>query len=521
MEDLDSKNYRHIKIVHAQINIVTFFTLFIFLNLDQIYGTPDAHVLKTSVEGNSEPPPWSPWIVSGPQQLVVILVEFQDVKHSVSNHTVYNRIMNMCYYFEEISYGKISINASIYADHWEVLNNTMAYYGEDDVKFGYTDKNSWFLLIDSITAWIDEVNFSLYDNLIVIHAGEDQSSNENRTELLWRQNYCSFGRFEKRTMYVKNKRFEFWGMAYDSEFEEMGLIAHEFGHSLGLPDLYVDNKSTSFDYFSLMARGDRLGDPEGTTPCHLDGWSKMMLKWLTPLEVKPKEKGETFIMEALESNSGLRLIKIPLTIFEYYLIEVRQKTGYDSYFPYNISLIITFVNSLKESLKGIVTIPQGGILIEGRKFEDSVNNIFVSFVSVNGSSVEVKVASKIMFITFDIPQYIEAYSPFTGLIYVIDRENRPVTNLKIYVLLDGENYTMVMTNVNGKSSFSIDFGLESMGIHSIKLVCSAITVGDVEKEVEITFPYTTINWLLFIGLCITLIYIILSRLRERKRRFWG
>jgi len=64
------------------------------------------------------------------------------------------------------------------------------------------------------------VNFSDYEYLSIIHAGQDQSSNENVTQLLWRQNYGFLGRTSKRTVWVGSKNYSFWGLAYDSEFEE-------------------------------------------------------------------------------------------------------------------------------------------------------------------------------------------------------------------------------------------------------------------------------------------------------------
>ncbi|MCL5884762.1 MAG: M6 family metalloprotease domain-containing protein, partial [Deltaproteobacteria bacterium] len=76
----------------------------------------------------------------------------------------------------------------------------------------------------------------------------------------------------------------------------VGVIVHEMGHLLGLPDLYptsttgqvvTDNVFSGAGVFDLMAYGmwgnNLLQDP--AIPAHLSAWSKSFLGWLTPTEV--------------------------------------------------------------------------------------------------------------------------------------------------------------------------------------------------------------------------------------------
>ncbi len=76
----------------------------------------------------------------------------------------------------------------------------------------------------------------------------------------------------------------------------VGVIVHEMGHLLGLPDLYptstagqvaTDNVFSGAGVFDLMAYGmwgnNLLQDP--AVPAHLSAWSKSFLGWLTPTEV--------------------------------------------------------------------------------------------------------------------------------------------------------------------------------------------------------------------------------------------
>ena len=69
----------------------------------------------------------------------------------------------------------------------------------------------------------------------------------------------------------------------------LGVFAHEFGHDLGLPDLYDTSGNTggaenSTGFWTLMSSGANIGDggPEGIgdDPTDLGAWEKLQLGWL-------------------------------------------------------------------------------------------------------------------------------------------------------------------------------------------------------------------------------------------------
>lgn len=78
-----------------------------------------------------------------------------------------------------------------------------------------------------------------------------------------------------------------WVLDYNmqSEYTEPSTFIHEFGHSLGLPDIYAratNNSTASWDAMSSTA------SPE---PQELSAWSRTVLGWLTPCVVRPQEFG--------------------------------------------------------------------------------------------------------------------------------------------------------------------------------------------------------------------------------------
>ncbi|MQA78682.1 MAG: M6 family metalloprotease domain-containing protein [Streptosporangiales bacterium] len=64
----------------------------------------------------------------------------------------------------------------------------------------------------------------------------------------------------------------------------LGVFAHEYGHDLGLPDLYdTQGGENGTGFWSLMSAGSWLGHGKGTigtTPGYMGAWEKLQLGWL-------------------------------------------------------------------------------------------------------------------------------------------------------------------------------------------------------------------------------------------------
>lgn len=480
------------------------------------------YIIMLSTLENSEvyaklenPPPWLPWNVAGVEKLVVICVEFSDITHSTDASTIRTRLNIMADYYYNVSYGRISIDVTFFGDHWERLNNTMEYYGQDT---GEThDVHSWQFLVDSVKAWDKLVDFDDYNSLLVIHSGEDQSSYPEMTELLWRQNHCNLGRTSKETLRVNSDEYTFWGLAYDSEFEEWGLVAHEFGHSLGLPDLYVENESLNFDMLSLMARGDRNGVPEGTCPAPLDGFSAQLLNWLTPTTVTLNSTEGIVEMTPLGYSSAT-LLKIPLSESEYYLIEVREKSGNDKYTVSSTSAIVYLVDEMKRSKEGIATVLDGGFVSQGETYSDAANSIFVSFISFNSSThlATVGLSAQLIFVDMDIPELTECFFTTKGRVQVFDSNNNPVEGIPLNISI-GENYCIqVLTDHKGKADFQFEFTFNELGNRFARISSPYMLAGETDKGILVVFPWALFVILVLLISCIVTLILIIRQFRFRR-----
>ena len=113
----------------------------------------------------------------------------------------------------------------------------------------------------------------------------------------------------------------------------IGVLAHEFGHALGLPDLYdTDYTSTGSGAFSLMAGG--TWGTTGNSPWHpstMIGWCKNQLGWVEIVNIEDNQNN----VEIEQSYSSNQIIRVnhPSVPEEYWLIENRQKIGSDTLLP--------------------------------------------------------------------------------------------------------------------------------------------------------------------------------------------
>nr|WP_234348425.1 MULTISPECIES: immune inhibitor A domain-containing protein [Kitasatospora] len=159
------------------------------------------------------------------------------------------------------------------------------------------------------------------DHFQIVHAGEDKSAGGGKqgSKALWAHRSYVYGNLQGTAGPEGNKlggvqvgNSGLWIGDYTMQPENggLGVFAHEYGHDLGLPDLYdtagkgIDN---SVGFWSLMSSGSWLGegkDSIGDMPNDLDAWSKYKLGWLKADHAKAGTESTHHIGPA-EYNSNL------------------------------------------------------------------------------------------------------------------------------------------------------------------------------------------------------------------------
>ncbi len=126
----------------------------------------------------------------------------------------------------------------------------------------------------------------------------------------------------------------------------IGIMVHETGHLIGWPDLYdTDQSSEGVGDWSVMGSGSWLGTTySGDTPAHPSAWEKWYQGWLTPVQLQGTNTNYNVPrVEDNKTNSVIQLLDNPNGVDwsfgqtsgtgEYFLVENRQKTGYDAALP--------------------------------------------------------------------------------------------------------------------------------------------------------------------------------------------
>ena len=124
----------------------------------------------------------------------------------------------------------------------------------------------------------------------------------------------------------------------DTRINDIGVVAHELGHGLGLPDLYaVDDGSSpahqGIGAWGLMGSGSYgCRSNNSARPCHMSAWSKMVMGWVDVVDVPADTDLGTVVLKPVETER--RIWRVPIEgARQYYLLEHRQAIGFDAEVP--------------------------------------------------------------------------------------------------------------------------------------------------------------------------------------------
>ena len=217
--------------------------------------------------------------------------------------------------FNQARYGRNYCGSIVCSTTYFLLRDAMAIWVNDRLAEGMTmDEINAYLASFDIEDRYDidaDGNFDEPDKVIdhfqIVHAGGDEAAGDPAygTDAIWshrsRAELASgpggIPGFQVGTGYALNganiptNLTDYWVADYTIQPENggLGVFAHEFGHDLGLPDLYDTSGNTgggenSTAFWSLMSSGANIGDGGrdgiGDAPTDLDAWSKLYLGWL-------------------------------------------------------------------------------------------------------------------------------------------------------------------------------------------------------------------------------------------------
>jgi immune inhibitor A len=127
------------------------------------------------------------------------------------------------------------------------------------------------------------------DHVVLVHAGEDKSGGggEQGTYAIWAHSSDVPGGAP-----IPGTDLRLSNYIVQPEDSGVGVFAHEYGHDLGLPDLYdtASGGDSDVDFWDLMSSGSHSGPIFQSMPTHMGIWDKWVLGWVDPVEVNPGDE---------------------------------------------------------------------------------------------------------------------------------------------------------------------------------------------------------------------------------------
>ncbi|KAB8185768.1 M6 family metalloprotease domain-containing protein [Nonomuraea phyllanthi] len=127
------------------------------------------------------------------------------------------------------------------------------------------------------------------DHLVLVHAGKDKSSDGGAegTYAIWAHSSAVAGGYQ-----VPGTDKKISNYIVQPEDSGVGVFAHEYGHDLGLPDLYDTSgqASSAVDFWDLMSSGSHSGPVYQSMPSHMGLWDKWVLGWANPKTFDPGDR---------------------------------------------------------------------------------------------------------------------------------------------------------------------------------------------------------------------------------------
>lgn len=300
----------------------------------------------------------------GTHRIPVILVEFQDVPFVISDpRAAFDALLNQEGYSANGGTGSVR---DFYVENshgqYEPVFDVFGPYTLSKNSADYVN-NAGGALVEACQAMNADIDFSRYDSdgdgyvdmTLMYYAGHNAAETGLENEQIWpHQGYAGGStRLDGKRIYKYFCTSELKGYS-GSNMCGIGTTTHEFAHSLGLPDFYDTDYSTNGSAGGLYSYSTMCSGPynnNGRTPPYFNAEELIMLGWMDGYtEI---ESQGSLTVTPVQNRVAYR---IPTsTDGEYFVLECRGKTGWDSALPGNGLLVYHVDKSQRQ-----VTILQAG-----------------------------------------------------------------------------------------------------------------------------------------------------------------
>lgn len=271
-------------------------------------------------------------------KLAIIGIEYADVKHndkittqawndqmfskgtytteSATGQKVYGSLND---FFQEVSVGALRVEGKML--DWVQLSKNRLDYQEGN---GTGNRSRQMLFGETLDKLMERDGANClegYDGIFFVFAGA--RVNTSRGSVYWphRSNYRH-----------KDKNWPYLIVPEGgARMTDISVLCHEFGHMIGLPDLYARPEnpgSEGLGIWCLMSNQAGSGRPQ-----HPSAWCKEQLGWLNPTVIDPTVPQKLILGPTNGSKTECYKVLLRADGSEYLLLENRRKTGFDTSLP--------------------------------------------------------------------------------------------------------------------------------------------------------------------------------------------
>jgi immune inhibitor A len=274
-------------------------------------------------------------------------------------------------YYRWVSGNRLSVSGRVVAT--VQLPQDKLYYGYNSFGLSRTSTphNSAGLVLNALVACASQVQWSEFDlnrdgfvdMLWVVHAGRPGEAAPDRFKNdLWSITSLLSGYWTGASAYettehvpgslTQHMRIDRFSILPElsyfapGQLSEIGVYCHEFGHALGLPDLYDTRDGGTINSgpgnWSLMGTGVYGGDGHSPQyPTHVGAWPALFMGWTQTL--RPTEDMPVVLPPLSSGSQILELSFQGEANPEHFLVEARRREGFDRNLPAD-GLIVYRVN---------------------------------------------------------------------------------------------------------------------------------------------------------------------------------
>lgn len=299
---------------------------------------------------------------TGTITIPVVLVNFQDAKFKINkpkeafeqlfnsdtqadlgngNHLNYGSVAK---YFRDMSNGAFTPKFKVYGP--VTVDKPETYYGGKHEKDN-NDENPWQLVKDALKLVEGQVkeddiksfcsDGNTIDCVYIVYAGLGQNHGGDGTTV-WANCSTTGG----ATLGGKEVRwYTMSGELSPVKIKDstipvvngLGVICHEFSHSLGLPDMYPTAKSAYLDnqemeYWDLMDGGEYTH--AGFCPTAYTAFEKEQMEWQVDIKTLDSDKSVTMTTSTEQGGTAYKIVN-PQNDKEYLMLEYIQRKGWNQY----------------------------------------------------------------------------------------------------------------------------------------------------------------------------------------------